>query len=334
MGTGKTTKKITAVIALTLAFVSVFALLRGYSDTVSAPFIGVAEWPRAGDGENPPGGAGPPGSPAPAETPPAAPAVDEYVIIKLNASDVGRGSLLLINHDHYYEIPDDNDLIRVFDAKTMSYMVADRDIMLDATAVRALNVMMDAYTEETGRDNVVINSGFRDYAKQREILDDYIKLAGPVDALKWASPPGHSEHHSGLALDFGLFSGGTVRTFTGTGLNEWFKNNSWQYGFILRYSDEKTSITGTYGEPWHFRYTGVPHSVIINENDWCYEEYFDFITGFTYDGPYGFVYGGSMYEIYHTEEMQLKIPFDCEFDYSGDNINGFIVTIRHISPVE
>jgi len=330
MGFNKTIKKITVILAFTFVFISSFALIRGYSDTVSAPFIGVFELSRYSENAGSPEDAGSPAlfaSPGATPPPPVAPVTDDFVTIRLTGSDIYRGSLLLINQDHGYEISDDNDLARVSEIMSSSYMIADDSVMLDISAIGALNVMMDAYYEETGRDNVAINSGFRDYAKQQEILDDYIRITNPVEALKWAAPPGYSEHHSGLAFDFGIFNGETVRTFTGAGLNEWFRSNSWRYGFILRYEDEKTSITGTYGEPWHFRFTGLPHSYIINKNDWCFEEYIGFITGYAYEEPYQAEYNGVLYEIYYTNETRLRIPFDCDFDYSGNNIDGFIVTI-------
>ena len=331
MGSGKTFRKITAMLALTFVFVSAYALIHGYSDTVSAPFIGVTGLTRSNTSANSPGGpelfAGPEASVAKPLELEQELELEEYVAVKLAPSDIHRGSLLLINQDHGYDTPDNNDLVRVSDVMAPSYMIADDSVMLDVSVIGPLNDMMDAFFEETGRDNVAINSGFRDFEKQQEILDDYIRITNPVEALKWAAPPGYSEHHSGLAFDLGIFSGGAVRTFTGTGLNEWFKSNSWRYGFILRYRDGKTGITGTYGEPWHFRFTGLPHSYIINENDWCLEEYIRFIMEYTYEAPYSADYGGRIYDIYYTYETQLRIPFDCEFDYSGNNIDGFIVTI-------
>lgn len=78
----------------------------------------------------------------------------------------------------------------------------------------------------------------------------------------------HSEHHTGLAVDI---SGGDA-------MYDWLAENCWEYGFILRYPEDKTSITGIAFEPWHFRYVGTELSLEIKELGLCMEEYFDMLT--------------------------------------------------------
>ena len=330
MGYGRWLSKILRTIALLLVFLAVFSLIYGYLDTASAPFITAREDAARNTGDTPPQAAE-----APAVTPAVpfslqAPRIqDDFITIRLDASEIARGSLLLVNQDYRYEVTGDNDFLQVSDMKTQSYMVPDADIILDALAIGPLNEMMDAFYDETGRDNIAVVSGFRDFNRQQEILDDYIKLTGPVEALKWAAPPGYSEHHTGLAIDLGIFSSGTFRTFTGTGINAWFKNNCYRFGFIHRYTKEKTDLTGTVEEPWHFRYTGNPHAYFIYSSGWCLEEYIEFIRGYSYEEPYTGQYDGETYEIYYTSGEEMRIPFDYEFDFSGDNIDGFIVTIKH-----
>ena len=78
----------------------------------------------------------------------------------------------------------------------------------------------------------------------------------------------HSEHHTGLAVDI---SGGDA-------MYDWLAENCWEYGFILRYPEDKTSITGIAFEPWHFRYVGTELSLELKELGLCMEEYFDMLT--------------------------------------------------------
>ena len=290
----------------------------------------------AHDAANPAtGGAAASANPAVSAAPDAANpagAAEAYLELIADASSIHRGFLILVNQRTKYEIPDDIDLVKVSETKTAAYRSENDVLMLSASIVGPLNEMMDAFYAETGRNNVAISSGFRDYARQQEILDDYIKASGLAEALKWASPPGYSEHQTGLAMDLGIYSEGAVRTFNGSGVYAWFRANSWKYGFILRYTKEKTPITGTAEEPWHFRYVGIPHAYAMRENGWCFEEYMEFITAFAYNEPYRIEYGGDSYEVYFAPGPELNIPFDCEFDYSGNNVDGFIVTVKYPRP--
>jgi D-alanyl-D-alanine carboxypeptidase len=60
----------------------------------------------------------------------------------------------------------------------------------------------------------------------------------------------------------------------------------------------------------------------------CLEEYIEFIADFTRSDPLGVMFRDSFYEVYFTRDMEVFIPFDCEFDISGNNADGFIVTIK------
>jgi len=253
---------------------------------------------------------------------------NDYIAVRMSPSDVHKGSLLLINNDHFYEIPHERDFISITDEKTQTYRVTGLELMLDKSVIIPLNTMMDAYYEETGQNTVAVISAFRDYERQMEILNEYTALLGRSEALRWAAIPGHSEHHTGLAIDFGLYSGGTLRTFLGTGQTSWFRQNSYKFGFILRFTHEKSEITQTAHEPWHFRYVGIPHSHFIHQNGWCLEEYIELIMEHDRETPFIRIVDGKIYEVYHTLSTEIHIPFDCEFDISGNNIDGFIVTIK------
>ena len=253
---------------------------------------------------------------------------DGYISIRMEPSDISRGYLILINHDHSYEIPDDPDLVYIADEKTTSYMVSDDNLLISRSVIGPLNEMMDAFYTETGRDTVAVISAFRSPERQQEILDRYIAQLGRAEALRWAAIPGHSEHHTGLAIDFGFYSYGVFRTFLGTGTNAWFSRNSYNFGFILRYPYEKSEITQTAYEPWHFRFVGKPHAYIMFRNDWSLEEYIEIIMERTREEPFRAVFNEETFEIFFTRDTEIMVTHDCEVDISGNNIDGFIVTIR------
>ena len=58
---------------------------------------------------------------------------------------------------------------------------------------------------------------------------------------------------------------------------KWLTKNAWTYGFILRYPKDKTAITGIQYEPWHFRYVGLPHSLIMQQKNLALEQYLEYL---------------------------------------------------------
>jgi LAS superfamily LD-carboxypeptidase LdcB len=98
------------------------------------------------------------------------------------------------------------------------------------------------------------------------------KRADAISATKLTvADPGASEHHTGLAFDITV--PGT--TFKGTDQEKWLAANCWEYGFIIRYQEDKQKITGYIAESWHIRYVGLPHSTVIRDHNWCLEEYLE-----------------------------------------------------------
>jgi len=254
------------------------------------------------------------------------PVDDDFIIVRMRETDIHRGPLLLVNHDHEYVIPWELELVNIVDSKTSPYRVQYAASRLHNSVIEPLDEMMDAFISATSNRSVTIISAFRNRETQNSILSGYISRMGRREALRWAAMPGHSEHHTGLAFDFGIASGTTWRTFTGTGTTAWFRRNSHEFGFILRYQQNKTNITETNPEPWHFRYIGFPHSTIMFENDWCFEEYIELLRDHTFDEPFEFEYSDVKYLIYFYEDTDVKIPIDTEFEISGNNVDGFIVT--------
>ena len=100
------------------------------------------------------------------------------------------------------------------------------------------------------------------------------KLAGTVVAV-----PGTSEHELGLAFDL---VDNNYRNLDeeqeNTAVQKWLMENSWKYGFILRYPGDKSEATGIIYEPWHYRYLGKDLAKAVYESGLCLEEYLDSIS--------------------------------------------------------
>lgn len=91
--------------------------------------------------------------------------------------------------------------------------------------------------------------------------------------------PGTSEHQLGLALDIIDNSNWNLNESQAkTATQKWLMEHSWEYGWILRYPDGKSDITGIIFEPWHYRYVGREIAAEIHESGLCLEEYLESLT--------------------------------------------------------
>lgn len=123
--------------------------------------------------------------------------------------------------------------------------------------------------------DLVMNSGFRSYKSQGVYFNNYVKQSGLEAAKKFSAEPGHSEHQTGLAFDLSYRDRHCYLDicFGQTDAGKWLAEHAHEYGFILRYLDGKTDVTGYQYEPWHFRYVGRDVAKEIFEQKLTYEEY-------------------------------------------------------------
>ena len=98
-------------------------------------------------------------------------------------------------------------------------------------------------------------------------------------AAQVVAAPGTSEHQLGLALDLVDSDYPHLEEAQeNTDTQKWLMANSWRYGFILRYPNEKSDITGIIYEPWHYRYVGKEIAKEIYESGLCLEEYLESLS--------------------------------------------------------
>ena len=114
-------------------------------------------------------------------------------------------------------------------------------------------------------------SGYRSYWTQQSLYNSYKKRDGQTKADTYSARPGSSEHQTGLATD--ICTASSSAHFEKTDKYKWLINNSYKYGFILRYPEGKMYITGYKFEPWHYRYVGVEAATYIHNNNITFEEY-------------------------------------------------------------
>lgn len=152
---------------------------------------------------------------------------------------------------------------------------------IDSRAYPALQQMMDDC--RAAGLNPVICSSYRTHDKQEELFQKkvntllrqgYSQEEAETEAARWVARPGTSEHETGLAVDIVDKSYQLLdEKQEQTPVQQWLMAHCAEYGFILRYSVEKSDLTGIGYEPWHYRYVGVEAAKAITEQGLCLEEY-------------------------------------------------------------
>ena len=250
---------------------------------------------------------------------------NECETVSVAKSAVSTGNLILINDDHRY-LTKPSTLKNIYSSRrsfyseargknVYSYYAYDSTPELDEKALAAFNDLADAFYEITGNNDL------------------FIKRAYTEDS---------AEHQKGTSLDLSIY------TLEGTSYSlddgkfastfKWFFDNYHKYGFIMRFPNEKSDITGVSGHENHFRYVGVPHATYITEKEICFEEYIDILKGTAADKAEDIkpltvtVSDGSTYNLYYVKAdgdvISVPIIGEGEYGISGDGINGFIVHVK------
>ena len=271
----------------------------------------------------------------PVTTPPETALDPKYEYSVKSAADVHRGYLLLINGEHEYTFDGGFTLQNFYGNKSDSYKLSGTDHKFDALAMSWCDKMMDAIAAHMGTGDVLVNSSFRTKQDQQDIYDYYLSTKGQAYVDQYVALPGHSEHHTGLAVDFTIYTD-NYESYTfddKTEYPEWLRANSYKYGFIQRYSADKVEITGVAYENWHYRYVGKPHAYYMVKENLCYEEYVEFLRGFEFGEKHLAITDdeGKSWEIYfvpadESGTTNVPVPKYVEYDISGNNVDGFIVT--------
>lgn len=119
-------------------------------------------------------------------------------------------------------------------------------------------------------------SGYRSYARQKEIYDRNIATRGQSATDSVSAKPGSSEHQTGLTIDVSARSVNfrLDQSFGDTKEGKWLAENAHLYGYIVRYPYGKSAVTGYSYEPWHIRFVGKAVATYLYENNLTLEEYY------------------------------------------------------------
>lgn len=191
----------------------------------------------------------------------------------------------------------------------------NRGMQLRQEAAEALEIMFNKASEDGY--TLYVKSAYRNYQTQNTMyqnrLDKYRKDDGVV------AYPGSSEHQTGLAVDILNYAwtqqDGMRPEFSQTDEAKWMKANCAKFGFILRYPEDKTDITGIIFEPWHFRYVGKEVAKYIMDRDITFEEFHEEYK----DAIAAYEAAGGDFAAYCDYLRQLPEPIELNQGDNGDS---------------
>lgn len=182
----------------------------------------------------------------------------------ITKTDLSKDLLMLINK--YYKLPSDyepDDLVNVDPS-------LGRGMLRKEVYENYKKLYADAL--EMGY-NLKVVSAYRSYTTQEVVYNRYLNDDPQEIVDTYSARPGHSEHQSGLCLDVSE-PGYSIDDFYKTEASKWLADNCHKYGFIIRYPEGKTDITGYQGEPWQIRYLGLAVANDVKEKGITYDEYY------------------------------------------------------------
>jgi len=136
-------------------------------------------------------------------------------------------------------------------------------------ALASFNKLIDDAKE----NNIFIytQSSYRSFETQENIYNYYLQTDSKEIVDTYSARPGHSEHQTGLSVD--LYNADYALIRKNTKEHLWYKDILHEYGFIIRYPENKTKITGFKFEPWHIRYVGINIATYIYNHNITFDEY-------------------------------------------------------------
>ena len=186
-----------------------------------------------------------------------------------DTTEVKDADSLLVLVNKYNHLPDNykpSDLVYVDGA--YGNKVPMRSVIKEAF----LNL------QEAAKDEININlmptTAFRGESFQATLYNNYVAKEGVAKADTYSARPSYSEHQTGLAIDLRNTALSSNIRLTDDNY-KWLSENSYKYGFIIRFPESKENITLYQFENWHIRYVGKDIAKIIYENNLTLEEYID-----------------------------------------------------------
>lgn len=173
---------------------------------------------------------------------------DEPLNNEINYEDEEIFTLLI---NKYNKLPDDyepQNLVKLDSGRLVTDKTKEAFVLMRGDAKRLGYTINDV-------------SAYRSISYQTGLYNRYLKGSSETAVDRYSARPGHSEHHTGRAIDI-CGKDGVMNKFGSSAESPWINENAYKYGFIVRYPKDTESITGYKYEPWHITYVGVKIATI------------------------------------------------------------------------
>lgn len=276
--------------------------------------------------------------------------------VDVSRAEALKGGLLLINRWH--ELPADfsiveGDLVSIMEASERRVPVEQRVYSLFPNAAQALDDMIKAAGDE-GLENFLVREAYRSMQTQTEKWNNETakysnRLTGTAlieKAREIVSYPGTSDYQAGFSANLDAYSSTdpvlNQAAFNTTQQCQWLYDNSWKYGWVLRFpvagypygsTADKAYKTGISVKLDTYRYVGVPHALVMHEKDMVLEEYIEYLIRSKHLAVYED--GVLRHEIFRVEhpgtgDAQIMIPAGATaYSVSADNMGGLICAVSY-----
>lgn len=241
-----------------------------------------------------------------------------YIAVTQGDVDLHDGILVQIDQNHPFE--GTQPAMTTFQGKNESYRMKKMDLAIAQETLDAMNRMGQAYVSATGAVNLMVYSTTAAYGVEGSLYPDWLP-----------------DRSTGYCVDLCLLNeDATISKFTEQ--NAWLRENCWKYGFVFSYTEADAGSTGVSAAPYHLRYVGEVHSGLIHENGLTLNSYYSFLRSHTLDVPLYYTIADASYMVYYVPAIngsaQVPVPLSGEYTLSGDNSEGFIVTVKQpVTPV-
>lgn len=239
--------------------------------------------------------------------------------LTLLASEVHNGSLVLVTDA--YSWSGEHALVAFSELDYAHFRLPSRSLQIARIMSQDLLAMFKDFHSATGLGNVMI----------------YATTNTPAALAYQVSLP---ERATGLTIDLAIWDE-TTQTHSplkAEGQYAWLIKHCAEYGFVQRYADDKSDVTGSSEHIWHYRYVGIPHAMYMTEQNLCLEEYLTLLReSHGAENPLTVTAASASYTVYYVPAaedggmVEITVPKDLPITVSGDNMNGYIITIQNAS---
>lgn len=234
-----------------------------------------------------------------------------YTTVPLDEPRIHTGLLVQVDANHPFTAAASEFV--TFETKNESYRMKRMDLLANEAVVLAMNNMCSAYQSATGAANFMVYSTIEPY-----------NVAGSLypDALP--------DRATGYCVDLCLLNADeSISRMEAP--HDWLAANAHSYGFVYSYTDGNSAETGVAAAPYHLRYIGPVHAGIMQQENLTLTSYYAYLKNHTVDVPLFYTYGDTTYTVYYVPAesgtTDVPVPLNANYEISGNNADGFIVTV-------